>query len=108
MQSLIERQSAERTVTWTASTNSNELDVRGLAGLAIYLDASFTGSQLTFLGKVADATYKEIQDGGSAVTVTVTADKINVLPAELFGAFQQGKRVSDATETCTGKLLGAS
>lgn len=92
-------------VTWTASATSNAHNLAGKAGGLLYLDASFAGASLTFsVSFDGGTTYATLQNDGADVSISVTANKVAVLPAELFGA-QWVKFVSSGAETCTGKLL---
>jgi len=108
MENLIARKRQEKNVSWSAANASAAVDLEGMAGGMLYIDGSFTGAALTFqVSYDGGTTYATLQDDGADVSISVTADRVAVLPAELFGA-RFVKFVSDASETCTGRLMASS
>lgn len=94
-----------RPITWSGSVNSSEIVIEGGSSFNIYVDDDFAGSQVSVLAFVDDATGFVPY---SATAVAVTAGEVTDLTAmNLFG-IRKVKFVSDATETCTGRILYAS
>jgi len=104
----MERTRQEQNVAWAAATQSSAVRLERLAGGLLYIDADFAGSALSFQSSIdGGTTWKNIENDGTAVSVSVTADTFVALPAELFGAGLV-RFVSTDSETCTGLFMASS
>lgn len=70
---------------------------------SLYLPSGFVGTSVSFLvyEEALDA-YKQVYKDGSLFSVTVTADKRNIITSDYFAAGGKFKVVSGSSETGTG------
>lgn len=107
-----QRTSVTRAVTWTAATQSGEIDLAYYAAAGIFLPTGFSGTSLGVQVNVADegsaADWRTLyDDAGNAIAITVAATHVTALPIACFG-YRKIRFVSNATETATGKLFAMS
>lgn len=81
----IERLNAAVTLALATGATSPTIDVRGLVGGGILVPAGVGYATLTFYAAVDDSdTLVPLYDGGSAVTMSVTAGRYYALPDQVF------------------------
>lgn len=99
-----ERVNDARTVTWDASTASNEIQIQPGSISSIYLPAGFVGTQLFFKAQEPSGSFVDVYYDGTILQVGVSAGRRNVLPPELLAVNGMVKFISSATETVTATL----
>jgi len=83
----------------TASTTSQEINLRGGTLCGLITPGTFTGTALTFtVSNTTGGTFVPLYDGvaGTQVSVTVTTSRAYALPPTLFAGWQYVKVVSNA------------
>lgn len=104
MAGFLERRATHQDVTWTADTDSNILTLEPGSVSSVYLDASFAGTTLQVKTLEKDGSYVLGYYNGSPVSISVSAGLRHILPPEVMALSGKVKLVSNATETCTGRL----
>lgn len=88
------------------TTPAIQLSSYTLAG--VQFPSSMTGTSLTIYtsNDTASASFKQVMYEGSAVTISVTADKYNqIQPSKVYGLLRYIKLVSSSTEASSRTLV---
>jgi hypothetical protein len=83
----------------SGQTESGAVDLHGMNLVGIMMPAAFTGTSVTFKGSLDGVTYNDLYNtDGTALSVTVAADRFILIVPSDFAAVRYLKLVSGSSE----------